>query len=47
MTTEDVQRVAGQYLDPAKLSIVVVGDRARLQPQLKALPLGEFEDLKK
>lgn len=34
MTAADVQRVAQQYLDPAKMTIVVVGDRKEIDGQL-------------
>lgn len=40
VTQADVQRVARRYIDPAKLAIVIVGDRASLQPLLQALDLG-------
>jgi predicted Zn-dependent peptidase len=43
VTAEDVQRVARQYLDPARLTFVLVGDPAVVKPQLAALPLGPLE----
>lgn len=45
ITIADVQRVARQYLDPSRLSIVVVGDRATVGPQLGAIAAraGAFE----
>ena len=36
----DVQRVAEKYLDPGRMAIVVVGDRAKIEPGLRALNLG-------
>ena len=36
VTTEDVVRVARQYIDMAHLSIVIVGDRATVEAPLKA-----------
>jgi len=36
----DVQRAARQYLDPARLTVVVVGDLARIRPGIEALNLG-------
>lgn len=33
----EVQRIARQYLDPAKLAIVVVGDRSKVLGQLQGL----------
>jgi len=36
VTAADVQRVATQYLDPARLTIVIAGDRASIEPALKA-----------
>ena len=37
----DVQRVAQQYVDPAKLSVVIVGDRQNIEAGLRALKLGD------
>src|SRR5262249_22511219 len=36
----DVSRVARKYIDPDKVVIVVVGDRAKIEPGLRALKLG-------
>ena len=35
VTPADVQRTAGQYLDPEKMTVVVVGDKAKIEEQLK------------
>ncbi len=35
LTPADIQRLAKTYIDPAKLAIVVVGDRAKVAEQLK------------
>jgi zinc protease len=43
VTAADVQRAATQYLDPSKLAIVVAGDRASIEPALKALKLAPVE----
>ena len=40
ITVEDVNRVAKQYLDPAKMAIVIVGDRKVIEPGLKELGYG-------
>ena len=37
VTINDVNRVANKYLDPAKMAIVVVGDRKEVEPKLKEL----------
>lgn len=42
ITQADVQRVARQYVDPAKMSIVVVGDRASIEEGLRGLHAGEI-----
>src|SRR5437773_148363 len=42
ITTEDVQRVARQYLDPDHFDIVVVGDRGQIEPGIKALNEGSI-----
>jgi len=34
---DDVQRVANRYLDPAKMAILVVGDRKVIEPGLRSL----------
>jgi zinc protease len=39
-TAQDVQEVARAHLDPNQMKIFVVGDRARVEPQLAALGLG-------
>ena len=40
ITQADVQRVARQYFDPSKMSIVVVGDRASIENGLRSLNIG-------
>ena len=42
VTQADVQRVARQYVDPTKMSIIIVGDRASIEGGLKALNVGEI-----
>jgi zinc protease len=42
VTQADVQRVARQYVDPDKLTIVIVGDRKTIEPSLRALKPGEI-----
>ena len=37
VTLDEVNRVAKQYLDPAKMAIVIVGDRKVIEPGLKEL----------
>jgi zinc protease len=41
VTAEDVARVAKKYLDPENLTIVVVGDAAKIEEGLKSLPFGK------
>jgi len=43
VTAADVQRAATQSLDPSKLAIVVAGDRASIEPALKALKIAPVE----
>ena len=43
VTAEQVQAVAQQYLRPEKLVVVAVGDRKKIEPQLKKLGLGTIE----
>lgn len=42
VTQADVQRVARQYVDPERLTIVVVGDRKVIEPGIRALNPGEI-----
>jgi zinc protease len=42
VTQADVQRVARQYVNPDKLTIVVVGDRKVIEPGIRALKPGEI-----
>ena len=39
----DVQRVATKYVDPSRFAIVIVGDRASIEPGLKALNVGTLQ----
>jgi zinc protease len=41
VTQADVQRVARKYIDPERLSIVVVGDRKQIEGGIRKLGLGE------
>jgi len=40
VTPEAVQKAATTYLDPGKMIVVAVGDRAKIEPGLKKLNLG-------
>lgn len=42
VTQADVRRVAQQYVDPDKLTMVIVGDRKTIEPGLRALHPGEI-----
>ncbi|WP_041448018.1 pitrilysin family protein [Anaeromyxobacter sp. Fw109-5] len=41
---EAVQRAARRYLDPAKMTVVMVADPAVVRPQLADVPLGPIEE---
>ncbi|MFQ5747518.1 MAG: M16 family metallopeptidase [Gemmatimonadota bacterium] len=43
VTKDDVLRAARRYVDPDNLVIVVVGDRAAIEDQVRALDLGPIE----
>ena len=40
VTLADVRRVAEQYVDPEKVAVVVVGDRRKIEAEVRALNLG-------
>jgi len=41
VTEADVHRVAAKYLDPNRMTILIVGDRAKVEPTLKDLPFAK------
>jgi zinc protease len=43
VTTGDLMRVAGDYLHPDRLTIVLVGDASQFIDQLKAIGFPEYE----
>lgn len=43
VTGADVQRVAKQYLDPSRMALVIAGDRALIEPGLKATKIAPVE----
>lgn len=45
VTAADVQRVAKQYIDPARLAVVVVGDLKTIDAGVKSLNLGPIRTL--
>ena len=45
VTSADVQRVAQRHIQPNQLAVVVVGDRASIEPGIRALNLGTIRTL--
>ena len=45
MTASAAQRAAAAHIEPGKLAVVVVGDRARIEAGIRALDLGEVRIL--
>jgi predicted Zn-dependent peptidase len=43
VTAADVKRVAEQSIDPAKVVITLVGDRKRIEAEVRALNLGPLK----
>ena len=43
VTAADVQRVAAKYLDPKRLTLVLVGPKEVVEPQLGSAPVGKLE----
>jgi len=37
VTPQQITEVASRYLDPARMSVIVVGDLATVRPQLEAV----------
>ncbi|HEX9611163.1 MAG TPA: pitrilysin family protein [Gemmatimonadales bacterium] len=45
VTAADVQRVARQYVDPERVTVVLVGDRSKIEAGVRALRLGSIQTL--
>jgi zinc protease len=45
VTPADVSRVAKKYLDPSRMTILVVGDRAAIESEIKSLPFAKVINL--
>ena len=45
VSASDVQRVAQRYIRPDRMAVVVVGDRTRIEPGLRALKLGSIAEM--
>jgi zinc protease len=43
VTAADVRRVAAQYIHPESAVVIAVGDRAKIEPELKKLSIGPVE----
>ena len=43
VTAAEVRRVANRYLDPSKIQIIIAGDRASIEPALKATKLAPVD----
>jgi zinc protease len=41
VTKADVDRVAKTYVDPKEMTILIVGDRSKVEPALKSLPYAQ------
>lgn len=44
VTAADVKRIAGEMLDGKQMTVVVVGDKKKLTPELESLGLGAIEE---
>jgi predicted Zn-dependent peptidase len=45
VTLEEVRRVANEYIDPGKVAVVIVGDRSKIEAEVKSLNLGPIRVL--
>ncbi len=43
VTAADVQRVAQKYIQPDRFAVVIAGDRAAIEPGIRALNLGPIK----
>lgn len=43
VTAEDVEAAAKAYIDPDRMIVLLVGDRSVIEPEIKALDLGDLE----
>jgi len=45
VTLEEVRRAANEYIDPDKVAVVIVGDRSKIEAEVKSLNLGPIRVL--
>ena len=45
VTAADVQRVAQKYIQPSRLAVVIAGDKAAIEPGIRALNLGAIKPM--
>jgi zinc protease len=45
VTAAEVQRVARKYIQPDRLTVVVVGDRKMVEARIRALNLGPVREM--
>ena len=45
VTGDDLERVAAEYVDPARVAVIVVGDRETIEADVRALDLGPVQTL--
>ncbi len=45
VTSADVQRVAKKYIDPSHMTILIVGDRAKIESSIKELPFAKVVNI--
>lgn len=45
VTDRDVVRIVDRYLNPQKMSVIAIGDRAKIKPELSKLNLGKIQEL--
>jgi zinc protease len=43
VTADDAEAAAKKYLHPDRMILICVGDRAKIEPELQKLDLGEIE----
>jgi predicted Zn-dependent peptidase len=45
LTADDIGRAAAAHIEPARMAVVVVGDREKIAPSVASLELGDASEV--